>query len=72
MMKNIAMNVDISIENLFESIKTNVSYDVFAQQILTKLSHTSSLLFHGNVDGNLYHRYIMYPSALNTANLTEV
>lgn len=68
MMKNIAINVDISIENLFESIKTNVSYDVFAQQILTKLSHTSSLLFHGNVDGNLYHRYIMYPSALNTAN----
>lgn len=68
MMKNIAMNVDISIENLFESIKTSVSYDVFAQQILTKLSHTSSLLFHGDVDGNLYHRYIMYPSALNTAN----
>lgn len=68
MMANISLNVDISIENLFESIKDNVSYNVYAQQIITKLNNTSGILFHGSVDDNMYHRYIMYPSALNAAN----
>ena len=66
MMSNIAMDVNVSIENLFESIQATVSYDAFAQQILSKLSHASEILFNGDVAGGLYHRYIMYPSALNS------
>ena len=66
MMDNIAMNVNVSIENVFESIQASVSYNVFAQQILTRLNDVSGILFNGNVAGDLYHRYIMYPSALDT------
>lgn len=65
MMDNIAMNVNVSIENVFESIQASVSYNVFAQQILTRLNEVSGILFNGNVAGNLYHRYIMYPRALD-------
>lgn len=69
MQDTISVNMDVSIENLFNQVQTlNVNYDQYAQQIIDELSLRSQTLFNGTINGNLYSRYIMYPQSLTANN----
>ena len=69
MSQTIGGNTTISIEKLFVEVdQRNVDYDRYARQIIEELAMRSQALFDGNLDDDMFHRYIMYPQALNSSN----
>lgn len=65
-------DTDISIETFFKQMGT-IGSDVnsIAMNIMRELAKNSQPLFHGDLPGNCYHRYVMYPSALDNATVGD-
>lgn len=69
MQASINVDMDVTVENLFNQVQQrNVSYDVYAQQIVSDLAIKSKLLFNGKVDEKDKHVFIMYPQSLRQNN----
>lgn len=65
MSETIGVNTTISIEKLFVEVdQRHVDYDHYAKQIVEELAMRSQKLFDGDIDDNMFHRYIMYPQTL--------
>ena len=60
-------DIDVSIQVFFAQMVANgTDVDGMALRIMQKLASTSQPLFHGTIPSNSFHRYVMYPSVLDT------
>lgn len=68
----VGADLNISIEMFFKQMAMiGTDVNTIAMNIMKELAKNSQPLFHGDLPANCFHRYVMYPAALDNAPVGE-